>query len=228
MHYAACVLPCRLWRMHVAVRTLAGVAHGWLCALGRSGLRGIVVPVVLSILSLFPDAVPVWAQTATGPPGCGDWVQSVIGPAERPLKPVGAWWSNGEQLREAELHNLLETDDASVRLTQPGQRLIVDFGEVVSGKIEADVLDASGVPVVFSTSDALDFLSDGSAFFAASLSMWAVRFGRQVTRAQEAQRRGRRTMSGATPELPHVGGLFHATLAHQGRCVAIWRQYAHN
>ena len=111
---------------------------------------------------LLPDVVTFHAARTVDPPQCDTWAESVVGPQQRSLKPVSARWSDGEQLGASELSKLLEADGTSVRLSQPGPGLILDFGEVVSGKIEADALDASGAPVVFSSSESLEFLSVGS------------------------------------------------------------------
>ncbi|HET6318690.1 MAG TPA: hypothetical protein VFG86_19730, partial [Chloroflexota bacterium] len=121
-----------------------------------------VISALLACILLLANAAPAEAQSTADLAQCADWARDVIGPAERPLKPVAARWSSGEQLRDSELRSLLEADGTGVRLSQPAERLIVDFGEVVSGKIEADLLHASGAPIVFSTSESLAFLSLGS------------------------------------------------------------------
>ena len=64
------------------------------------------------------------------------------------------WWSDGTPLSQS--------SDAPPRLSQPGPALIVDFGQVVSGKIETDIDAASGAPIGFSTSESLQFLVAGS------------------------------------------------------------------
>ena len=85
----------------------------------------------------------------------------MIGPSERSLKPVAAHWSDGEPLSSTDFGSLLDTDNTSSRLSQPGPGMVLDFGMVVSGKIEADVLAASGLPVTFSSSESLEFLFVG-------------------------------------------------------------------
>jgi alpha-L-rhamnosidase len=130
-----------------------------------TGVFRVLVFLLASMVLLFPDAAAAVAQSTSAtadPLACDGWASNVVGPADRPLKPVAARWWNGEPLGDLELSRLQETDNAGVRLTQPGQSLVLDFGEVVSGKIEVDVLDASGAAVQFSTTESLAFLAVGS------------------------------------------------------------------
>ncbi len=124
-------------------------------------IRDLVIPVLWSVLLVLPDSVPVQAVGSADSVQCDGWAEGVIGPAERSLKPVAGWWSDGAQLSAAELGALLVTDQVGLRLSQPGRALRLDFGEVVSGKVEADVFDASGAPVVISSSESLEFLAVG-------------------------------------------------------------------
>ena len=113
-------------------------------------------------LSMAPSPAAARPGTATDPPQCDTWSEAVVGPSTRSVKPVSGWWSDGEALTPIDLARLRDADDSSLRLSQPGPALVLDFGQVVSGKIEADVADASGAPITFSSSESLEFLSMGS------------------------------------------------------------------
>jgi alpha-L-rhamnosidase len=123
---------------------------------------GIEALLLVTCLLIAPGAAPARAGAAPDLPQCDAWPEAVIGPSTRTLRPVSGWWSDGEALPPTDLARLLDADDSSLRLSQPGPALILDFGQVVSGKIEADVADASGAPITFSSSESLAFLSPGS------------------------------------------------------------------
>lgn len=101
------------------------------------------------------------ALADSDPLACSTWAEQVVGPTGRALRPVGARWLDGEELGDDDFDKLLVADQASFRLSQPGRALVLDFGDVVSGKIEVDVLGASGATVAFSTSESLAFLGVG-------------------------------------------------------------------
>jgi hypothetical protein len=84
------------------------------------------------------------------------WPADTVGPAHQCLV-VG-----GEALTPTDLGRLLKTDNSSLHMSRSEGALVLDFGRVVSGKIEADLADASGTPIAFSTSESLEFLSIGS------------------------------------------------------------------
>jgi alpha-L-rhamnosidase len=120
----------------------------------RGLLNRIAAVALLLIQLLSPQAAVASGLPAAAPPGCDSWTDDVAGPVDRSLQPVAAWWADGTHLGEP--------SGAAVRLSQPGPALILDFGRVVSGKIEADVNAASGAGISFSTSESLEFLGAGS------------------------------------------------------------------
>ena len=108
----------------------------------------------LLVLLLIVPEVPAATVSAAQPgPECDGWQQSVVGPVERSVSPTASWWWDGTPTGQS--------DASGVRLSQPGQSLIIDFGRVVSGKIEVEVDVASGAPVGFSSSESLEFLAPG-------------------------------------------------------------------
>jgi alpha-L-rhamnosidase len=118
-------------------------------------LRGALVALLLLSASSGASS----ASSAADPAPCDGWADNVIGPGQRALKPVAGRWLDAEQLGDTDLASLRDMDGASVHLSRG---LVLDFGEVVSGKIEADLLEASGGPIRFSTSESLEYLSIGS------------------------------------------------------------------
>jgi alpha-L-rhamnosidase len=125
-------------------------------------VRAIVVLVLATFLILVLNGVTPRAGIAADPLQCDGWATNVVGPPARSVKPVAAHWSDGAPLDSTDLSKLLDPGDASLRVNQPGRGLVLDFGEVISGKIEVEVDRASGVPVTFSTSESIAFLAVGS------------------------------------------------------------------
>jgi alpha-L-rhamnosidase len=133
---------------------------------GRGGpcwplVRAAAVLVLAWSLLLVPSAAAVRAGAAADMPQCDTWSDAVVGPPTRSIQPVAAWWTDGARLTPVDLASVLPSDNSSLHLSQPGPGLILDFGKVVSGKIEADAAAASGTPVTFSSSESLQFLSTG-------------------------------------------------------------------
>jgi alpha-L-rhamnosidase len=102
------------------------------------------------------------AQPAPDPLQCDGWTTQVVGPATRDVRPRHARWYDGEELSPDDLSKLQQTDGVGLRLNQPGRGLVLDFGEVVSGKIEVDSTAGSGAALTLSTSESLGFLAVGS------------------------------------------------------------------
>jgi alpha-L-rhamnosidase len=116
-------------------------------------IRVLAVSVLLLPVLWMPPVAASSVAAAQGVPSCEAWQQNVIGPADRSISPVASWWSDGTPISQSNL--------TGVRLSQPGQSVVIDFGRIVSGKIEVEVDSASGAAVGFSSSESLQFLAAG-------------------------------------------------------------------
>jgi alpha-L-rhamnosidase len=126
--------------------------------LGRRGFSAVVAAVFVFASAGAPSRA---AQTPPDPLQCGGWAAQVVGPTTRDVRPVRAHWFDGDELNPTDLEKLLQTDSSPLRLSQPGHGLVLDFGEVVSGKVELDTLAGSGAAVTIATSESLGFLAPG-------------------------------------------------------------------
>jgi hypothetical protein len=128
--------------------------------------RALPSALAATVLLLISSAQPVaHRQAPAASLACDGWQDYVVGPPSRELHPVRAMQRDGAQESELDVSLVLATDRAGVRLQREGTnatQLVLDFGEVISGKIEMDSAASSSPLVVFSTSESLQYLRIGS------------------------------------------------------------------